>query len=102
MSTIPLVEVIPAHGSIDTITVIWQDFNQGQGQVTLICWGSAWTCYFGGMPSDTIRQFFMRADVEYLVNKLGCTRWLKQTKEHSKYLERIIRAVQQTEAPKEI
>lgn len=87
---------IPAEGSLDIITVFWQDFGVGQGNVTIICWGAAWTCYFGGMGGNTIREFFSNADVGYLVNKLGNTQWLKASKKHDAYLGRLIVAVKQS------
>lgn len=84
---------IPAAGSLDSITVFWQNLGPQQGQVTIICWGCAWTAYFGGMPEETIQQFFAKAGTDYMINKLGCTQWLKQTKHHEKYLTRLCIAV---------
>jgi hypothetical protein len=84
---------IPAEGSLDAITVFWQDFGPSRGAVTIICWGSAWTCYFGGMSGNSIKEFFAGANTSYLVKKLGITRWLKSSKAHEQYLGRIIDAV---------
>lgn len=88
------VMLIPAAKSLDAVTVFWQDFGPNKGQVTILCWGSAWTCYFGGMGEDaTIEQFFAKASTSYLVNKLGITKWLKQSKLHDRYLGTLIEAI---------
>ena len=57
--------------SLDDISVFWQDIGPSRGSVTIICYGAAWTCYFGGMGNRTIREFFKEADTSYLVSKLG-------------------------------
>lgn len=85
-------EYIEAEG-LDPITVFWEDFAAGKGAVTVICYHSAWNCYFGAMGDCTIRQFFSEVGTDYLVNKLGITEWLKKSKTHEKYLCRIIDAV---------
>lgn len=84
---------IPAAGELDAIQVYWRDVGLGQGYVTITCWGSAWTCYFGGMGGRTIRQFFADCDKHYLVTKLGITQHLKQRKSDHAYLGRLIDAV---------
>ncbi len=84
---------IPPAGALDGIDVIWRNDEPGRGSVTITCWGSAWTCYFGGMCGETIQQFFARADTSYLVSKLGITPHLKGTKKDQQYLARVIDAV---------
>lgn len=91
---VEVLTIAPA-GALDSITVYWHNFSPGRGQVTLTCWGAAWTAYFGGMSGNTIQEFFAGADVGYLVNKLGFTQWLKSSKKHEDYLGRIVRAVQE-------
>ena len=90
------VTYIPNSPSLDPITVFWQNFGPGKGRVTIECYGSAWSCYFGAMRGCTIQQFFGDCDRGYLFNKMGYTQWLKQTKSHEKYLKQIIEAVQQS------
>lgn len=86
--------LIPAAGSLDSITVFWENFSPNRGQVTLVCWGSAWTAYFGGMGEDTtIQQFFAQAGAEYLAGKLMSAQWQTHTKRHEAYLTRLIGAV---------
>lgn len=86
---------IPPQGPLDAITVYWHDYSLGKGMVTIICWGNAWTCYFGGMGANTIREFFMQCGKDYLTNKLGCNQVLKQTKKLEQYLMRVIVAVKE-------
>ena len=84
---------IPEQDGLDSIRVYWHNVAPGKGYVTIVCWGCAWNSYFGGMGDGTIQDFFRRADTNYLVDKLGITQWLKQTKRHGAYLAKIINAV---------
>jgi len=95
-------ELPPANG-LDTIHVYWRDIGPAQGSVVIECWGCAWACYWGGMPASTVREFFARADVHYLVTKLGITPLLKQRKRDHDYLARIVGAIKNhllSEVPK--
>jgi hypothetical protein len=91
----PSLEVldVPSSSGMDSITVFWRNYQPGKGSVTITCYGSAWTAYFGAMSGQTIQQFFASADTGYLVNKLGITPELKQRKRDHEYLGRIIDAV---------
>lgn len=40
---------------LDTITVFWRNWEPGKGEVTIYCYGSAWTAYFGAMAGNTIQ-----------------------------------------------
>lgn len=82
---------ISSTGSLDLITVYWHNYEPGKGMVTIVCWGRAWTAYFGGMMRDTIQVFFSSCGVDYLINKLVSG---KQTKRDDAYLVRIIHAIQ--------
>jgi len=98
MTTTPIpVEAIlitGAHG-LDPIHVYWQNVEPGKGYVTITCFGSTWTAYFGGMNGMTIQEFFAEVDVGYLVGKMGITPQLKSTKRDDAYLGKIIRAVKE-------
>lgn len=92
-------DIIPSDHSLDPLTVFWSDFNPGRGQITVTCYGQAWTAYFGGMGSDrTIRQFVAECSPEYLAGKLIPTKrqWLKITGLHNmeRWLAKIVRAIQ--------
>ena len=79
--------------NLDTIQVFWTNFEPNRGSVTICCYGSAWTAYFGGMGSPSIQEFFAGAPTDYLVIKLGITPQLKQAKANLVYLARIVNAV---------
>lgn len=78
---------------LDPIHVFWQNLEPGQGYCTILCYGYAWTVYFGAMNGKTIQEFFAEASTEYLIGKMGNTQQLKGTKRDNDYLERIIGAV---------
>lgn len=78
---------------LDAIHAFWMDVAPGAGYVTVICYGSAWTAYFGAMGGRTIRQFIADVDVDYLVTRMGLTPQLKATKRDLTYLSKIISAV---------
>lgn len=87
------IEISPAE-ALDTIHVFWVNVKPGQGYATIICFGSAWTVYFGGMGPLTIQQFFGSTSLDYLVAKMHSP-ILKEGKKYDAYLTRIISAVQQ-------
>lgn len=89
-------ERIEDADGLDPIHVFWMDVAFSAGYCTIICYGSAWTVFFGGMNGDTIREFFRRADTEYLAGKMGNTPHLKGTKRDNAYLGRIIDAVKES------
>lgn len=92
MNHVATVERIEAPG-LDPIHVFWMNIKPCEGYVTVICYGSAWTAYFGAMSSGTIQEFFARVDVDYMVTKMQAPT-LKDGKKHEAYLGRIVKAVQ--------
>jgi hypothetical protein len=90
---------IMGNATLDEVIVYWHNVGVGKGYVTLVCWGSAWTAYFGAMGEDTIQEFFSKANRGYLINKLGFTQWLKTSKRHEAYLGRVIDAVKSSLLP---
>lgn len=83
--------------SLDPVTVYFDDIREHVGQITVICFGEAWTAYFGAMPKEdlTVESFFRTADSHYMTNALIRAQFTKQTKQHEKYLMRIVEAVRQ-------
>jgi hypothetical protein len=88
------VRIAGADG-LDPIHVFWHNVEPGKGYATVICYGCAWTTYFGAMSGRTIQQFFAEADADYLVVKMGAPH-LKQGKRHDAYLGRIVKAIQES------
>lgn len=78
---------------LDPIDVFWADYGPGRGSVTITCYGNAWTCYFGAIGGNTIREFFAECEVNYLTDKLGISDVLKRGKREQKYLRQVIDAV---------
>ncbi len=87
--------VVPRSDGLDEIRVYFENIEEGKGYVTFICWGSAWTAYFGGMGKETIQQFFASCGSDYLINKILDYNWQKTTKRHENYLQRLIEVVQE-------
>ncbi len=82
---------------LDSIQVYFRDVGDGQGYVTITCWGLAWNTYFGAMGEGVkIREFFVGVGSDYMATKLGCRDSLKQRSRDEKYLQKIIEAVQQS------
>lgn len=80
---------------LDAITVILQDFGNNAGQLTVICYGRAWTAFWGSM-GGTLREFLSQVNAGYVTGKmcLPCGLILKkQEKREAEYLMRIIGAV---------
>lgn len=56
---------------LDPVTAFLEDFEPGRGQLTLVCWGRAWTHFWGAMGNGaTVAKFCARASTGYIVNKL--------------------------------
>ncbi len=100
--TVESVYLTDLPGDLDPIHVFWQNLEPGRGYCTLLCYGSAWTVYFGGMSGKTIQEFFRNADTHYLVGKMGNTPQLKATKRDNAYLYKIIEAVKAYLATEEV
>lgn len=79
--------------ALDPIHVFWINLELGQGYVTAICYGSAWTAYFGGMMAQTIQEFVAGVDPGYLAAKMLSPSSKKATKTEVAYLRRVAQAV---------
>ena len=53
---------------LDPITVYLEDFELGQGKITIDCWGKSWTSFWGAMGGRNIAQFFCNCNDSYLIN----------------------------------
>lgn len=56
---------------LDPISVIAENFDEGQGKITITCYGKSWTAYWGAMGEQTISEFFRTADNQYLMGYLS-------------------------------
>jgi hypothetical protein len=84
---------IASQPGLDPITVYYQDIAPGKGTMTLICYGCAWTMYWGATGKESVLRFFATCDNGYLVTKFGINPTLKQSKRDHAYLSKIIDAV---------
>ena len=56
---------------LDPVSIFLEDFGIGAGQITIYCYGEAWTSYWGGMGNDTIAEFFCGCDEHYIAKNLS-------------------------------
>lgn len=80
---------------LDPVRVYFENYELGQGRITITCYGRAWTCAWFSMGERTIQQFFASCNHDYLLQNLCIqitTKKLQKTED--KYLMRIINAVE--------
>ncbi|MCE3262598.1 MAG: hypothetical protein K0R43_1677 [Pseudoduganella sp.] len=68
-STVQQILIRGAEG-LDPIRVMIEDFELGQGRITITCWDNAWVNYWGAMSKSTMAEFFLRASTGYLADKM--------------------------------
>lgn len=56
---------------LDPVKVFIENTAPGQGQITITCYGKAWTFFWGAMGDMTLEEFFCSANVHYIANKLS-------------------------------
>ena len=79
---------------LDPVFVVLQDFGGGRGRLVVECWGNAWSTYWGAMGSETLRQFIVGCDVDYIANRMWPSKQPRRVKADFAYLVRIVTAVQ--------
>lgn len=68
------VRVVKISGvpNLDLISVTLEDFDAGQGKISIDVWGTAWSAYWGAMGKQhTISSFFQKCSAGYLIGKLS-------------------------------
>jgi hypothetical protein len=63
--------IIKGIERLDPVTVFLENWSEGQGRITIVCYGKSWTSFWGAMGSMTIEQFFSTSDVDYLAKNLS-------------------------------
>lgn len=84
------------QGELDPVTAFLEDFAPGQGQLTLVCWGRAWSHYWGAMGNCDLRGFILSCSTGYLVGKLMLPYdvMLKRAeRREEKWLQQIVEAL---------
>lgn len=97
ISTIEQLVITDAAGP-DPIRVMIENYDLGQGRITITVWGRAWTAAWFAMAGASVEVFFANAGPDYIlsnmVNSMAPT--LKRNKKHDDaYLTRIIIATQE-------
>jgi len=73
---------------LDPITLFLENFKPGEGKITINCYTSSWTAYWGSMSGRTIEQFFADENEHYLAKNLSTIDSsvpdLDATKDHAK------------------
>lgn len=93
--TVTVLHVSPAKEyRLDPIRAYFDDIGPGYGQLTLVCYGKAWSAYFGGTGADSVQDFVMKVSKDYLVSKLYNEQFSRTTKKEIEYLGRVVQAVQ--------
>jgi hypothetical protein len=82
---------------LDPVTVFIEDFEPGRGQLTVVCWGRAWTHFWGAMGNGSnVARFVSKASTGYIVDKLMLTRDVMfKSAEHreERWLTQIVEAL---------
>lgn len=98
---------VPASERLDPITAIFEDgelrdLGHGSpslsGSLTVICYGRAWTYWWGAMPHKTTREFVVRSSdgyvAECLLHGLGNTITNSNTASRERqHIDRIVAAL---------
>jgi hypothetical protein len=79
---------------LDPIRVITENLEPGKGRIIIVCFNAAWVGYWGAMGGQTVEQFVLSCDAEYLAGNIGCAVSLQKSESNAAYLVKIITAVQ--------
>jgi len=77
---------------LDPITVYLEDYGNGQGRAVIVCYSSAWTCYWGSMGRP-LREFIAGCDEHYVGGCMTSMSYHRVTKSEQGYANRVARAV---------
>lgn len=82
--------------ALDPITVFLENFEPGKGRVTIVCYGRAWTSFWGAISGKRIEEFLLTCESDYIADNLdwGRTQIVKRLEKTDRtYLLRIINSV---------
>jgi hypothetical protein len=77
---------------LDPITVFDEDFGDGRGRLTITCYASAWTCWWGAMGRP-LAEFVAKCHREYVASNMLTGRRTRVRDDEQKYVERVAQAV---------
>lgn len=81
---------VPAQKGVDPIDIFIDWYGDSQSRVTVRCWDSAWTNYWGAHGDEEVERFLVDSDACYLADKFRKT---KSTRE-LKWLTEICESIQ--------
>ncbi|MBF7691570.1 MULTISPECIES: hypothetical protein [Acinetobacter] len=81
---------IPAQKGVDPIDVFIDWYGDDQSQVTIRCWDSAWTSYWGAHGHQDIENYLAEVHNCSLVNRFART----QSSRELKWLKGICESIQ--------
>ncbi len=84
--------LITGAPGLDPVVVVFRDEGPSRGGIIVECYGQAWSAFWGGMGSKTVREFVASCDSDYIANKLWRT-GDRRTKRTEEYLVKIASAV---------
>ncbi len=78
--------------ALDPITVSLNNVESGKGKMTIECFGTAWSAYWGSMGNITLEEFFISCETGYLANclKRGMEHTITDLPAVPKYLQSFI------------
>ncbi len=97
LTTIQQLTITDVDG-LDPIRVMIENYEPGQGRITITCYGRAWTAAWFAMSGASVEVFFANAGPDYIIGNLVChmAPTLKRDRKHEEtYLTRIIVATQE-------
>ncbi|HAS6054690.1 TPA: hypothetical protein I7122_18325 [Vibrio vulnificus] len=56
---------------LDPVGVFLEDYQKGQGKITIECFGESWSHYWPAMGGRSLTEFFVSCNVDYLARKLS-------------------------------
>ena len=62
--------VVTGWDRLDAVTVYVTNYKQGQGKLVIECYGEAWAHYWSHMGENTLQQFVLGAENDYILGKL--------------------------------
>jgi len=54
--------------ALDPVTVFIEDHEAGKGELTFKCYGKSWSYYWGGMGCNSVIEFFLSCNDDYIAN----------------------------------
>ncbi|MBO2684951.1 hypothetical protein [Shewanella algae] len=75
---------------LDQITVYLENFDPGEGKITIECFGKSWSSYWPAMSGRTVEEFFVDIDNGYAIKNLCGS--LRDTVDDDVATEKMIKA----------